>query len=909
MVFELEISRNSTDYFYVDLFPEQELEYNVDFYDSLELNQIKLPFSSTMKIPLTNINKSSSRFNYDPLTSDQSLFPKDDFFFKITIFRSTDIIIEGILNVTSIEYLSDEPYIDVQLKDFVSKYISELKDATVAEVYDADTTTWRTTSYNPTTNLTMDDFFNLVAAGGERGIIGQNPADRPIIFPYIDFCNDVKGKFGYGARQFTEYGSGMDRAGIVPSFSVKNFLTTIGYWLTAQGFDTRVDSKLFGLNYTEYDSAFEAEKLQMLLPCKLEADQGTNTRNFHLNQAPFWAGTNESLTGNNKIDGTAKDVVTNYFWNSETFGNFGTHTTDPEDPNQTIPSTAQTDYGLDVTNAAYPENEAFGYERGYFAPFMSFNADIDWNSGSSSADPRLIDYELPILGEDKMTYDILTSDPGSDMTFGIFIGVWENGEMIKKIRMQDSNGDDIILTCEQATTVRGNSKKTWLGGSETYHFFTDDSYDRAAVFASNLTSIRDMMRWNLPNLGLQLYIPADEELEVSGESRYGTNYFIEPLQGNLVARVVNASFFNDQGSGSSKRREFNTLQQLTFSTFDVRKAITRTNDYGRMDIKITANANFNPYFGDDEYNLKDSLENTCTVTPYDVLNAICKRFGCGIFYEYDSVNNKNVFRVDPLHLVRSGSQNINNLVDDLKSVKVLLGGDKIKNLIINNNDYGLYYDDENNDDITIGSTTQEINPDGISDLTVDLKSAIYYNSVCGDALEQFDNDNLKNNIVSSKEVGFTPNLFTKHQDIGIRFAYVDKPLYRTNVKRPVVVNSSHRPNIYTITQRIYENWELHVFNGRLRHINLENFNLLAEDESGNTTDYYDLFSANEKIKFSNRPSIEFDMVVPTENLSSLDFFFQTLSCTRINASDILVKSAEGEVFEDYAYLTIKGLLQ
>ena len=72
----------------------------------------------------------------------------------------------------------------------------------------------------------------------------------------------------------------MDRAGIVPVFSVKNFLTTLGYWLTAQGFSTRVDSKLFALNYAEAIPDFEAEKLQMLIPCKFEADVNTNTREF-----------------------------------------------------------------------------------------------------------------------------------------------------------------------------------------------------------------------------------------------------------------------------------------------------------------------------------------------------------------------------------------------------------------------------------------------------------------------------------------------------------------------------------------------------------------------------------------------------------------------------------------------------
>ena len=135
MVFKLEISRDNSTFFEVDLFPDPQLEYNVDFYDSLEPNKIRLPFSSSMKIPMTTLNMGTSRFAYNPLVDTQDLFPKDPFFFKITVFGSSEVNLEGLLNVQSFEYLSDEPYIDVNLDDYVSKYISDLKDTTLADVY------------------------------------------------------------------------------------------------------------------------------------------------------------------------------------------------------------------------------------------------------------------------------------------------------------------------------------------------------------------------------------------------------------------------------------------------------------------------------------------------------------------------------------------------------------------------------------------------------------------------------------------------------------------------------------------------------------------------------------------------------------------------------------------------------
>jgi hypothetical protein len=51
------------------------------------------------------------------------------------------------------------------------------------------------------------------------------------------------------------------------------------------------------------------------------------------------------------------------------------------------------------------------------------------------------------------------------------------------------------------------------------------------------------------------------------------------------------------------------------------------------------------------------------------------------------------------------------------------------------------------------------------------------------------------------------------------------------------------------------------------------------------------------------------MVVPTSDLATLDFFLQTFSATIATSNGILVKSASGNVYNDYAYITIEGILQ
>ena len=310
----------------------------------------------------------------------------------------------------------------------------------------------------------------------------------------------------------------------------------------------------------------------------------------------------------------------------------------------------------------------------------------------------------------------------------------------------------------------------------------------------------------------------------------------------------------------------------------------------------------------------------------DILPEVLKRFDCGLFYKFDDsdpnpANHTHVLRIDPLSVVRSGSQDINSLVDDLKSVKIFNGGDKVKTLTLNNKDYDLYFDDFDNDDITIGSTTQDINQEGITEIKIDLNSSIYYRSVCGEEGPNYDEvTNYK--AFSQNELGFTENIFTPNKDVGLRFAYLDKPLYKTNLLVPYVTLKGFGINedMVTDSQVIFSNIYLptlttniggqHIFNGRLFPYNTAGWSLMFEDEDGNATDSYNsIFAVSEKILQSENPRIEFDMVVPTTSLASLDFFLQTLNATRFTSNPILVKSAKGEVFDDYAYLTIEGILQ
>ena len=896
MEFKLEISRDNVTYYNVDLFPEQQLEYDLDFYDSVEIDKVKLPFYTKLRIPLTTNNKASNRFDFEPITSPAGEFPKDDFYFKITIYGGSSTEIAGILNVISFEYNSAQSYIEVELKDYLSKYLAQVKDLKLGELY--------TDNYH-TTRHTLNNFRANTASGGEAGIKGTNPDyTRPISFPYIDFVNDVDGKFGYGARQFLEYGTGIDRTGIMPVFSVKGFLQYLTAYISSASFPLRVDSKLFELG--DYASTpafadFQAEKLHMVIPSQLLAKEDINRRNFFVRQAPAWSGTNQSLNSCVDLNNNPKLIHTQWFGNMETAGNYGTDA-------EGNPLYASVDWGAEKRMGFYPadldDNGDYFFDgiRGFFCPKVSFNADIRLNSGATSVTIERPKLEIPVVGEDKLVEAIYTNT--STMRFKMYVGVYEDGFMVKKIPLLDApEGDDIILTMANVyATQQGNSNKG--SNSDPYDYFQcEEGHEDHGVLLSNGAIWQDVIWFE----DFTAYFPQDQELFVNGGSRYGVNYFIEPLDGELDVRYA-----TDYDHGSSHHSATAFAQSL-FGVDGLRKLVTRVSSYGSLNIKFNSNADTLLYKLTDEFIISDSINQTCPLNVSEILTALLKRFDCGLFYEYDDVDLQHVLRIDPLAIVRTGSQNINTLVDDLKSVRISNGGDKVKLLEINNKDYGLYFDDIDNDGVTVGSTVQEINSEGIVEIKIDLDSSIYNRSVCGDESSDVEgNQNFQNGAFSEKELAFTPNIFTKNKDIGLRFAFLDKPLVDTNLKIPHIKlkGNDQSGQMITETERIYIDLGEHTFNGRLFPTNTAGWNLMFEDESGNTTDTYDdIFAVSEKILQSENPRIEFDMVVPTSNLASLDFFLQTLSCTRITPGGILVKSASGEVYDDYAYITIEGILQ
>jgi len=917
MDFKLEISRDSVTYYKADLFPNQQLEYDVDFYDRIEIDKVRLPFSTDLRIPLTTLNKSTNLFNFEPVSDQGVDFPKDDFYFRLTIYGTTQVSIEGILNFASVEYNSSEPYAQVILKDYISRYLAQMKTKNLSVIY--------SDSYYTTEQLFSRFLrpWNALTNPGEAGVVNTNPDyTRAINFPYVDFVNDVDGKYGYAARQFIEYGTGIGRTGIMPVFSVTGFLNLLGSYLNGldSNFDVRIDSKLFGVG-TPYAGSplipdMQPEKLQMVIPSQLLAKSDTNPRIFNVRQSPAWAVPNASMSSTVDINQDTKEFYTQYFSGTVTSGNYGTD----GEGNPIYPSTQE--WGVEKRMGFYPCDPTAvqseydcNHIRGFFAPKVSFNSGISFTTGGTAAVIEQARYEIPVIQEDQMVGNILLG--ASDMEFNVCIGVWVDGLQQKEITLLESeDGVPLVLTLNGATAVAGYSNKTNHTGNVNYDYFRP-SNDEPVLWRHGGPAITDTILFEQ----FTAYLPSGEETFIDGGSTYSINYFLKPISGELS--ILRATSFTEHGN----HWVMDTLQTDSFGVTDIRKAISRfglpdgSGTYGQMNLTFTANEDHLLYKNNDTFIIQESIEKTCPFNLSDVLINIAKRFDCGLFYDYDSQAQQHILRIDPVFAVRSGTQNINQYVDDIKSYKITDGGDKVRTLNLKNKDYNLFFDDINNDGITIGSTTQEINTEGIAELEIDLKSSIYYKSVCGEE-DSFNssNTNLEDSVMSAEELGITPNIFTQNKDIGFRFAYLDKPLYKTNMLVPYMYQQGTKSDLKTQVQRFYANYNWgfsglniggqHIFNGRLFNYNTAGWNLMFEDESGVVTDNYsEIFAVSEKIIQSEYPSIEFDMVVPTDQLSDLSFFLQEFTASRMTGGTIYVKSAKGDVYEDYAYLTIEALLK
>jgi len=912
--FNLQLSRDGNTFYAMDLFDDQTLEYSLDFYDALDIAKIKLPFYTQMKLPLTVTNTSVNRINFDPLTSPASDLPRDLFFFSLDVFGSAVHNITGMMTIKSMEYNSAEPYIEIELKDQLAYYLGNIKEVHMSELYNQADYTNSATLLEFVTYGINHAFFN-----GQEGTIGAQPSGSDaIIFPYVDMNNDTE-RYGYPQRNFLEYGTGINRSGLIPAFSVQRFLEYVGDYLSTANFPVRVDSKLFAVGTydgTPYDSDFQPDRLRFVNDSHMLAKQHTNRRTFTLQQADAWSGTNASL---GYLQGTGETVkytytggkvedkwfLTSYWGSMEVSGNSG---------GVGSKQFNQRTWGVKKQQPSEPIDNDDSV-RGFFCPKVSYNSSLRLNGNPTFVNISGLELEIPVIEEDGLVSYVDLSNPSNLLQSNLCIGVYEDGMMVRKVILEDSLGAPLVLTATGTKAAYSNKNDKSVRTD-----YEDEDGKKLLIVDDSTQVVRDTLTYD----SVDAYFPSDVELFVNGGSRYSVNYFLDPIGGAVSAKIAT----NFPTSGTAFFRVMTVESAATeFSYSKLKKLITRIptlTEAAKLDVTLLANEDFLPHNASDEIVIQDSIAQTTEDTVYKVLMRISKRFNCGLFHEYDSVTSENVLRIDPLHVIRSGTQNIDELVDDLKSYKIEIGGNRVKTLTLENEKYDGFYDLPEGAELSTGSTVQDINDNGTEDLEVKFDSSIFFKSLCGE--ESFDRPaTLLSGAFSENQLGIANNIYSMNKDIGFRFGYVKAPNYPTWILTPAIAYNENfgdpllEGNMKTETERIYNTSNLgfgelegenaiFVYNGELTHVNGQGWDLRAEDEAGDTTDYFDLYSAGETLLMAQGGIVEFDLVIPTSDLVTLDFFMQTLTAPSVTSNNMYVKSAEGEVFGEYAYLTIKALI-
>ena len=182
---------------------------------------------------------------------------------------------------------------------------------------------------------------------------------------------------------------------------------------------------------------------------------------------------------------------------------------------------------------------------------------------------------------------------------------------------------DSVISVQQ-----GNSNKNSNQAPFDYFKCEDGETSGSGVIFTHGTQFNDTLLFE----NFDAYIPQDQEIFVNGGSRYGVNYFIEPLDGELQINYATAFA---HGNNPAEATAYNLA---LFGVNDLRKLITRIENYGELNIKFNSNADTLLYKLTDEFIISESINKTCPLNVSEILTALLKRFDCGLFYELSLIH-------------------------------------------------------------------------------------------------------------------------------------------------------------------------------------------------------------------------------------------------------------------------------
>ena len=834
------------------LFAGSVIDFDLDFYDVDNIDKIKVPVSISLTLPMDSVN--TGILGYNPKSSASSLIPDVPFDFELYVNNSK--VIEGNMYVETYDFNNNTPTVSVRLVDKIQDIISGSKLTTFEDMYD---------------DLDSDvSFTSFLSSNNET--IGSGVSMDPVLFPYIDFCNDVD-KFLFASRQFLQFGFDKDKAGFVPALNVKNFIQR--FFTEA---NTGVISRFFKLgSYGNAIPNINPDDMYMLIPEKLLATPASS-RGFYLVEGPYEYYVNE-YTGDADLAFTSaieKDTypLQTHGWNYSS-----------------SPAANTTDNGFGLTFTTNVPNDGSNVDRAYHGSHMSYTALPNNLVSGNRSITSVIGFEMPMIrtasGVYNMVENINPSSSSSTAKFNFTAVLWKDGSPYERFRMMNPNGTLKEIRISDATVHEMRTAYSLFEG-----VYTNVNSIRVKDYINNFdpqngTVLNNRVEFSSSVIGDFNW--ENKKIEIDAGSTYAVTIDVQWVSGTVDVDYVDTwqPYFNmtsmaDDGvipdNISNRILEREDLVKATYAA--------DLNNKGELYLGLLSTGYVNPYYGNDSVNIRD-LFSESTLSPFDVLKQIIARFNLSVVYD----QNTSSVLIDRLPDLRSrnSSELITSSVDDAKEISIEISTKRLKTIEIATSKKDLFYDN-------FGYKKNNISLSGSEDVKFSLDSRVYNKSLCGDETFIDIPDGF-----SEYEIGFTLNSFTSHKDIGIVFGYIDTPQYKTNIKRARFVEKENYKGL------LYSTEFSHVFprfvTDKTGQLPLYHFN-----EQEQATDLYDFFVGNDNVKYLGKPKIKFEALFEEDYAFDVKDNYSLVTIGQVNSNGLIIKSLSGQLYEGGIYGEVEAII-
>ena len=822
---------------FLDLFPNQEIAIGADYYDTTNIDAIKIPFSFKTEVPYTDKNKTilgyDDSFGYGgiPLTE-----------YDYEVLNDSTTISSGRARIQSVVINSLEPIFNLELKDKVSEFSKNLRELTFSDLYD-------------------DSFSTQVRTLNTYLSANQGYGQRDIEIPFIDFDN-IQKTTGYESRQFTSWGTTGKKFGLMPALRVVDFIDRV---FTAAGID-------YTSKFVSGTSTWDARNLYVLYPTYLSGTPVSKRESF-LFPFPYNVQLNsdqELYTGDVTIGGTDFEIlpIRNYkLLAKETYEPFGPTNYAPSD------GIVSREYGDQFRTPGGVTD--WGDENvGYVSYGSNFDGKFAFNSGNVTISGLKV---CALSTEDEINGEIFPHYIGyitsvSNAVFTPYVLIYESymSSGVPKYKIPIVNpttNEPIQLSVSGLQTVNGST-------------LDDDEYN------INPTSIIQFATFT-GKIDNTIAYP------INGGSTYSCAIGVYMDTGHIEATILAAARNKDTNNITIKN--VTTGVQLEFN--DIKKFRTFGYDWSTLGIKVDNIGSVAATCPNDNFQFQESLENNKSINVYDVMIDLMKRFGLSVLYDYTSGD----VIIDNLKDIRLTQTTIDQYLDTLKPFEVESGTVPPKTLkLLNKENDGIYdkFDSGIPFGSFEGTWNTDGNGEKTIDFISSLINS-QKKSVCGE--EFFTDPLLINNgLIPIQEVGEIKNEIPDYDKVGLRIFYLREPNYNTVIRYPVFRHfNSYKQKIRQLVYKFSAVLKLQGY--PVNELDGDQFDLRFAFEDGTTTVSYDYLVTSERFIANESSKMTFYAAIPDTMFQSGDLYKKKFVFNKTGEKFIVNSLTDAKIYEKYVY--------